>query len=186
MCTDMDVMHMAKETKTIIEVPEDVTVTFQDRTLSATGPKGKNERQFWYPGVKIEVIDSEVIVDTTATKKNQKAMVGTFASHISNMIKGVNEGFEYRMKVVYAHFPMQLKVEGKQLMISNFLGEKKSRSANILGETTVKNKADDVIVTGINKEDVGQTAANIEQATKIKGFDSRVFQDGIYIVEKIV
>jgi large subunit ribosomal protein L6 len=113
-------------------------------------------------------------------------MVGTFASHITNMMKGVTEGFEYRMKVVYSHFPMQLKVEGDKLMIGNFLGEKKARSAKILGDTKVKASGDEVIVTGYNKEDVGQTAANIEQTTRIKRFDPRVFQDGIYTVEKIV
>jgi large subunit ribosomal protein L6 len=81
---------------------------------------------------------------------------------------------------------MQVKVEGKNIVISNFLGEKKPRVANILGETTVKASGDEVVISGINKEDVGQTAANIEQLTKIKRFDPRVFQDGIYIVEKIV
>ncbi|WP_094228840.1 50S ribosomal protein L6 [Methanolobus psychrotolerans] len=177
---------MAKEIKTIISIPQGVTVTFEGHTFTASGPKGKNERDFWYPGVKIEVTGSEVIVDSTVTKKTQRAMVGTFASHISNMMKGVAEGFEYRMKVVYAHFPMQLKVDGKRLMISNFLGEKKPRSAKILGLSSVKATADEVIVTGINREDVGQTAANIEQATRIKRFDPRVFQDGIYTVEKIV
>lgn len=177
---------MAKEIKKIIPIPDDVTVTFVGQLLTASGPKGKNERTFWYPGINIEVVDSEVIIDSSITKKSQKAMIGTFASHVANMIKGVVDGFEYRMKVVYAHFPMQLKVEGKRLMISNFLGEKKARSANILGESKVKTIADEVIVTGLNKEDVGQTAANIEQATRIKRFDPRVFQDGIYIVEKIV
>ncbi len=177
---------MATEIKKVIEIPDGVTVTLQDKLLTVSGPKGKNERSFWYPGIKIEIVDSEVIVDSKVLKKTQKAMVGTFASHINNMIKGVTEGFEYRMKVVYSHFPMQLKVEGKQLMVNNFLGEKKARSANILGDTSVKATADEVIVTGINKEDVGQTAANIEQITRIKAFDPRVFQDGIYIVEKIM
>ncbi|WMW21216.1 50S ribosomal protein L6 [Methanolobus mangrovi] len=177
---------MAKEIKKIIPIPDGVTVTFVGQLLTTSGPKGKNERTFWYPGIKIEIVDSQVIVDSSVSKKSQKAMVGTFASHVRNMIKGVSEGFEYRMKVVYAHFPMQLKVDGKKLMISNFLGEKKPRSANILGMTAVKTSADEVIVTGIDKEDVGQTAANIEQATRIKRFDPRVFQDGIYTVEKIV
>ncbi|MDG6244391.1 MAG: 50S ribosomal protein L6 [Methanolobus sp.] len=177
---------MAKEIKKIIQIPEGVTVTFLGRLLTASGPKGKNERSFWYPGITIEIAGSEIIVDSAVTKKTQKAMVGTFASHIDNMIRGVTEGFEYRMKVVYAHFPMQLKVEGRRLVIGNFLGEKKARTANILGETAVKTTADEVVVTGLNKEDVGQTAANIEQATRIKRFDPRVFQDGIYIVEKIV
>ncbi|WP_406660849.1 50S ribosomal protein L6 [Methanolobus sp. ZRKC3] len=177
---------MAKEIKKTIPIPDGVTVTYEGKVLSTSGPKGKNERQFWYPGINLEVTDSEIVVDTGSLKKAQKAMVGTFTSHVDNMVKGVTDGFEYRMKVVYAHFPMQLKVESKRLTISNFLGEKKPRTANILGDTTVKTSADEVIVTGINKEDVGQTAANIEQATKIKRFDPRVFQDGIYVVEKIV
>ncbi|MBN2109697.1 MAG: 50S ribosomal protein L6 [Methanosarcinaceae archaeon] len=175
---------MAKEIKKEIPIPEGVTVTFTGKVISVSGPKGKNEREFWYPGINIEISDSVIIIDTSINKKAQKAMVGTFASHISNMLKGVTEGFEYRMKVVYSHFPMQVKVEGKKFTIGNFLGEKKARSAKILGETAVKTSADEVLVSGINKEDVGQTAANIEQATKIKGFDPRIFQDGIYIVEK--
>lgn len=175
---------MAKEIKKEIPIPEDVTVTFSGKILSVSGPKGKNERMFWYPGINIEIADSEIIIDTAFSKKTQKAMVGTFASHVRNMLHGVTEGFEYRMKVVYSHFPMQVKAEGNKLTIGNFLGEKKSRSAKILGDTTVKVSGDEVIITGVNKEDVGQTAANIEQATKIKRFDPRIFQDGIYIVEK--
>ena len=177
---------MAKEIKKTIPIPEGVTVTFQGQLLTVSGPKGKNERTFWYPAIIIEITDSEIIVDSTIMKKTQKAMVGTFASHIANMMKGVAEGFEYRMKVVYSHFPMQLKVEGNKFMIGNFLGEKKARYANILGDSKVKTSGDEVTVTGVNKEDVGQTAANIEQATRIKRFDPRVFQDGIYTVEKIV
>ncbi len=175
---------MAKEIRTEIPIPSGVTVTLKGNVMSVSGPKGSNERYFWYPGINIEVADSMVIVDTDVKKKTQRAMVGTFSSHITNLITGVTEGFEYRMKIVYAHFPMQVKVEGKKLTIGNFLGEKKARSAKVLGETKIKTSADEVIVTGINKEDVGQTAANIEQATKIKRFDPRTFQDGIYIVEK--
>ena len=88
------------------------------------------------------------------------------------------------MTILYAHFPMQVKVDGKTLVIGNFLGEKKPRIAKILGETKVKVSGNEVAVSGINKEDVGQTAANIEQKTKIKRFDPRIFQDGIYIVQK--
>lgn len=177
---------MAKEIKKIISIPEGVTVTFEKRVLSASGPKGTNTRFLWYPGVNIEVNGSEIIVDSASSRKKQKAMVGTYTSHITNMMKGVVDEFEYHMKVVYSHFPMQIKVNGKQFVINNFLGEKKPRVSNILGETSVKASGDEVIVSGINKEDVGQTAANIEQKTKIKRFDPRVFQDGIYIVDKRV
>ena len=148
------------------------------------GPLGTVERKLWYPGVKIDVREGEVVVDAVSSRKEQKAMVGTFTSHIKNMIKGVNEGFECKMSIVYSHFPMQVKVDGKSFIIGNFLGEKKPRVAKILGETKVKVSGNEVTITGINKEDVGQTAANIEQKTKIRRFDPRVFQDGIYIVQK--
>lgn len=177
---------MAKELKKTVPIPDGVNVTYEGNVFSASGEKGNNQRFIWFPGITIEVTDSEVTVDAASSRKKQKAMVGTLASHINNMMKGVVDGFEYRMKVVYSHFPMQIKVEGKKLVIGNFLGEKSHRVAKILGETKIKTSADEVIVTGINKEDVGQTAANIEQKTKIKRFDPRVFQDGIYIVEKIV
>jgi large subunit ribosomal protein L6 len=175
---------MAKEIKKTITIPEGVTVSYENRMFTASGEKGTNKKTMWYPGVAIEVGDSEVTIDSASERKRQKAMVGTFASHIRNLMHGAAEGYEYRMKVVYSHFPMQLKVEKDALMISNFLGEKKPRMAKFVGETRVKTSGDEVIITGPNKEDVGQTAANIEQVTKIKAFDPRVFQDGVYIVGK--
>ncbi|MHC1755304.1 MAG: 50S ribosomal protein L6 [Methanosarcina sp.] len=175
---------MVKEIARKIEIPEGVSVSLSEDVFTARGPKGTVERTFWYPGIKVEVREGEVVVDAESSRKEQKAMVGTFASHIKNLIIGVSEGFECKMSIVYAHFPMQVKVEGKTLFIGNFLGEKKPRIAKILGETKVKVSGNEVTVTGINKEDVGQTAANIEQKTKIKRFDPRIFQDGIYIVQK--
>ena len=175
---------MVKEIARTIEIPEGVSVSLSQDVFTAKGPKGTVERTFWYPGIKIEVREGEVVVDAESSRKEQKAMVGTFASHLKNLIIGVSEGFECKMNIVYAHFPMQVKVEGKTLVIGNFLGEKKPRIAKILGETKVKVSGNEIVVSGINKEDVGQTAENIEQKTKIKRFDPRIFQDGIYIVQK--
>lgn len=175
---------MVKEIARTIEIPEGVSVSFSQDVFTARGPKGTVERKLWYPGIKIDVREGEVVVDAVSPRKEQKAMVGTFTSHIRNLITGVNEGFECKMSIVYSHFPMQVKVDGKTFIIGNFLGEKKPRVAKILGETKVKVTGNEVTITGINKEDVGQTAANIEQKTKIKRFDPRIFQDGIYIVQK--
>ena len=175
---------MAKEISRSVEVPAGVTVTYDNRVVTVKGPKGENTKELYYPGIVITLNEGEVVVDSDIMRKNYKAMAGTYASHISNMIKGVTEGFEYKMNIVYSHFPMQTKVEGKTFVISNFLGEKKPRVAKIVGSTTVKVSGNSVVVSGICKEDVGQTTANIEQKTKIKRFDPRVFQDGIYVVEK--
>src|ERR1035437_7283113 len=148
---------MVKEIARIIKIPEGVSTSLSQDVFTARGPKGTVERKFWFPGIKIEVREREVLIDAGSVRIEQKAMVGTFASHIVNLVKGVSEGFECKMTIVYANFPMQVKVEGRR---------------------------NELLISGINKDDVGQTAANIEQKTKIRRFDPRVFQDGIYIVQK--
>ncbi|MCW7078887.1 MAG: 50S ribosomal protein L6 [Canidatus Methanoxibalbensis ujae] len=134
---------------------------------------------------------TEIVVSSDTQRRKKKAIVGTFAAHIRNMIIGVREGFYYKLRVFRSHFPIQVSVSKDSVIISNFLGERKSRIAKILEGVSVEirkgeggKEETEIIVRGINKESVGQTAANIERATRIKRRDPRVFQDGIYIVEK--
>jgi len=100
------------------------------------------------------------------------------------MIKGVNEGFVYKMKTVFSHFPIKTLVEGDNFIIQNFLGERSSRKARILEGVNVEVDGENVTVQGIDKEKVGQTVANIERATRIKKRDVRIFQDGVYRISK--
>jgi len=88
------------------------------------------------------------------------------------------------MEVYYAHFPMQVTVEGDEVVIENFLGERAQRRTPIRGDTDVQIDGETVTLSGSDKEAVGQTAADIEQLTKVTDKDTRVFQDGVYIVEK--
>jgi large subunit ribosomal protein L6 len=167
-----------------IEIPEGVEVTVEGNTVKVKGPKGELERELKYPGVQIFTEDGKVVVYKEFPRRKDVAIVRTFKAHINNMIKGVTEGFKYRLKVVYSHFQMSVKVQGDEVIIENFLGEKNSRRARILPGVTVKVKGSEIEVESIDKEKAGQTAANIEQATRITKWDRRVFQDGIYIVEK--
>ncbi|MCQ8904698.1 MAG: 50S ribosomal protein L6 [Methanothermobacter sp.] len=166
-----------------IPIPDGVDVTI-DGGVTVRGPKGELSRKFNHSEISMAVEDDKVVLEVKFPKKKDKAMIGTVRAHISNMITGVTEGFRYRMKIVYAHFPMSVKVAGDKVVIENFLGERHPRTARIVGDTKVQVKGDEVEITGINKEHVGQTMANIEQATRIKGRDPRVFQDGIYLVSK--
>jgi large subunit ribosomal protein L6 len=166
-----------------IPIPEGVDVTINDEIV-VTGPQGELKRKFKSRNIKITKDDDKIILEAPFPKKRDKAMLGTIKSHITNMITGLTDGFSYKMKIVYAHFPMTVKVADSKVTIDNFLGERHPRTAKILGSTKVQVKGDEVTVEGINKEEVGQTMANIEQATKIKGRDPRVFQDGIYLVSK--
>ena len=173
-----------------IQIPEGVDVVIEGRKVKVIGPRGEIERELWHPGLQIGIDKSmnEVVIRTENTRKKLKAIAGTFASHINNMVIGVKEGFFYRLKVVHAHFPMQVAVtkDGKGVSISNFLGERRPRIAKLMDgvKVEIRDKGSEILLTGVDKEAVGQSAANIEQTTRIKGYDPRVFQDGIYLVEK--
>ncbi|TLZ50599.1 MAG: 50S ribosomal protein L6 [Methanobacteriota archaeon] len=167
-----------------VKVPDGVHVTVKDAVVQVRGAKATLERRMWHPRVRVAVEGDEVRLRCELPKRQEKAIVGTWASHLRNMVAGVTKGWRYRMKIVYSHFPMKASVKGKDFVIENFLGERHPRTAPILGDTKVTVEGDQVVLEGPDLEAVSQTAANIERATKIKGFDPRVFQDGIYIVAK--
>ncbi len=178
---------MVREVRIVedVEIPEGVSVEVKDKTVKVSGPKGEIKRDFSHAKkVRIWIEGNKVYVESFFTRRKEKAIVYSVAAHIKNMIKGVTKGYRYWLKIIYSHFPITVKVEGDKVLIINFLGEKSPRVAKIVGSAKVKVQKNDVIVEGINIEEVGQTAANIEQATKITGFDRRVFVDGIYIYKK--
>jgi len=177
-------MPINVKTEKKIEIPEGVKVSMKDTLLQIEGPKGKLARKFSHPRVRIEVGKKDVAVISDLPKKKEFALTGTWAAHVNNMVNGVVNGFEYKMKIVYSHFPIKTSVKENKLVIENFLGERHPREAPILPDVDVNVSGDTVTITGIDVEHVGQTAANIEMATKIKNYDPRIFQDGIYIVEK--
>ena len=169
-----------------VEIPDGVEVEVRGKVVTVKGPLGTLTRDFSHAPVGIRLEDRKVIVEAYWPKRRERAMIGTVASHIRNMITGVTKGFTYKMKIVFTHFPIQVSVEGDKVVIRNFLGERAPRVAKIMPGVKVEVTKEDVIVKGIDIEAVGQTAANIEQATKIKEKDLRVFLDGIYIYEKQV
>ena len=171
-----------------IELPEGVSANIDgdDVTLSKNG--SSISRTFRNSRISIISVDGKIQVFCDLPRRKHKALAGTWAAHLKNMVRGINSGFEYRLKAVYSHFPMTLKVDGNIMTITNLFGEKVPRSANLPWtpsevQVRVENKVD-VIVTCADREKVGQTAANIERACKIRKRDRRVFQDGIYIVSK--
>jgi large subunit ribosomal protein L6 len=166
-----------------IEVPEGVEVKLSGKAVEVSGPKGRLTKNFDIIGIDLKHDGKSIVVEAALPRRKQRAAVGAVKSHLLNMIKGVTEGFTYRLRIVYAHFPITVKVEGKRVLIYNFLGERSPRIAEIVGDTKVQVKEDEIIVEGINKEEVGQTAFNLEQATFVKRRDPRTFQDGIYRVK---
>jgi len=178
-------MAKTADIKEGIKIPDGVQITVEEKTVSVKGQKGSMSKLLSHPKIDLAVNGNMVQISCSQSPhRKEKALIGTYKAHIRNMIKGVTEGYECKMKTVFSHFPIKTSAEGNHLVIQNFLGERFARRAEILENVKVEVKGDIIILTGIDKEKVGQTAANIEKATKVKNRDIRVFQDGIYITKR--
>ena len=167
-----------------VVIPEGVTVTKTKDMLSFVGPLGKTYKSFRSIPVDIEIIENKIALKAQGERKRDYAILHTARSIIRNICEGLIEGYTIKMKVVFAHFPITVKVEGKKILIENFQGERAPRETKIVGNTKVVPKGEDVILTGEVWTDITQTAANVELKTKVKNKDHRVFLDGIYVFEK--
>ena len=176
-------MRLPEISKTI-QVPDNVDVNMDGKKISFKGEKGSLTRDFSFAPIGIEGEGKSIRIWAKWPRKKEAALVGTIHSHIQNMITGVTKGYPYKLKIVFSHFPISVKVQGKTILIENFTGERKERRVKTLGDVKIKIEPDDIIVEGANLEDVSQTAANIEQATRVRRKDPRVFLDGIYVYEK--
>lgn len=171
--------------ETSVEIPSGVTVTKKRHMLGFAGPLGKTFMSFRRIPVGIDISGDRILLKAASPRKRDYAILHTARSIIRNICEGLVSGYTVKMKIVFAHFPVTVKVVDNQIRIENFQGERAARTARIVGATTkVTPKGDDVLVTGAVWTDVTQTAANIELATKIKDKDHRVFLDGIYVYEK--
>ena len=167
-----------------IIIPEGVKITQNKHMLEFTGPLGKTFKSFRSIPVNIEINENKIILKTIEFKKRDYSILHTARSIIKNICEGLIEGYTIKMKVVFSHFPVTVKVDGKKILIENFQGERAARVTKIVGNTKVIPKGDDVILTGEVWTDITQTAANIELKSKVKNKDHRVFLDGIYVYQK--
>jgi large subunit ribosomal protein L6 len=176
-------MRLPEISKTI-QVPDNVDVKMEGKKISFKGEKGSLTRDFSFAPIAIEGEGKTIRIWAKWPRKKEAALVGTIYSHINNMITGVTKGYQYKLKIVFSHFPISVKVQGKEVLIENFTGERRERRVKTLGDVKIKIEPDDIIVEGANLEDVSQTAANIEQATRVRNKDPRVFLDGLYVYER--
>ncbi|MDE1866475.1 MAG: 50S ribosomal protein L6 [Thaumarchaeota archaeon] len=167
-----------------ITVPDKVKVSEHHRILSVEGPLGKTRKNFKKIPVELKIDGKTIIVKSVGTRKRDYAIFKTAESLINTLIKGVQTGYTFKMKIVYAHFPITVKAKDGSIHVENFQGERAPRVSKIFGATKVVAKGDDVVITGPVLTDVSQTAASLQQNTKVKNKDSRVFLDGIYLFEK--
>ena len=163
---------------------QDVEIKIEGSIITLKGEKGEISRDFKNPRITIESKDKKVIFKAAIATKREKTMLGTFKAHLKNLAKGVKQGHLYKLKICSGHFPMNVSLNKGIFSIKNFLGEKTPRNVKIREGVKVKIDGDFIEIESINKELAGQTAANIEQLTRITNKDNNKFQDGIYIIMK--
>ncbi len=173
-----------QEFKDHVDIPQGVTVTVNKHMVSFVGPLGKTFKSFRSIPINVKVDEGKVLLTAIGSKKRDYAILHTARSIVRNICEGLVTGYTIKMKVVFSHFPITVKVDGKKILIENFQGERAPRITHIVGNTKVTPKGDDVVLTGDVWTDITQTAANIELRSKVKNKDHRVFLDGIYVFEK--
>jgi large subunit ribosomal protein L6 len=174
-----------QEIKAEVEAPASVTIKKENNIIEVKGTLGTIRKDFTKLPATLTVEGNKIIIKPHGMRKRDLAVTNTARSIISTMIKGVERGYTYKLKIIFAHFPISVKVRGKEVHVENFFGERSARISRIIGGATkVSIVGEDVVIQGPSLEDVSQTAANIELSTKTKGKDQRVFLDGLYIYSK--
>jgi len=169
-----------------LKIPEGVHVILEGTFVTVKGLKGSICKKFSYPTLVLNIEGDSILIKSILKKSNRsdKMYINTFQAHLHNMFYGVQHGYKATLKVCSGHFPITVGIEGNIVFVKNFLGEKLPRKSTIMDNVNVKVEGDQIIVEGIDIEKVGQTAARIEQSTRITNRDRRVYQDGCYIVKK--
>lgn len=176
-----------------VAIPENVTVEVRTKEVKVKGPRGTLLRSFKH----IRNLDMHLVgtkhkkvhLEMWFAARKTISSVRTVAAHIKNMITGVTKGYEYKMRFVYAHFPINcfISEDKKEIHINNFLGEKLQRIIKMLPGVQVDRSPkvkDEIVLTGNDIEKVSQSAAMIHHATKVPGGkDIRKFLDGVYVSE---
>jgi large subunit ribosomal protein L9e len=180
------------QTDQVLDIPEGVTVAIKARNITVTGPRGTLTKDLKHIDVTFAKINNRAIKITVHNgDRKHVAALRTVKSLIANLITGVTKGYKYKLRYVYAHFPINVNViekDGdKYIEIRNFLGEKRVRHVKVFDGVTVEqstNQKDELVVSGNSLEAVSQNAADVQQICRVRNKDIRKFLDGIYVSER--
>jgi len=174
-----------------MDIQEGVKVEVRAKQIKVTGPRGTLTRNFKHLNLDFQLMEGgrKLKVDAWFGSRKTMAAIRTAISHVSNLITGVTKGYRYKMRFVYAHFPINASIGGDKtnIEIRNFLGEKKVRKVDLLDGVTITRSEkvkDEVILEGNDIELVSRSAALINQKCHVKKKDIRKFLDGIYVSER--
>lgn len=170
-----------------------VEASVDSRVIKIKGDLGELVRSFRHVDLDMHMEENEdgkqeIVVESWLGLRKKNASVRTVCSHIKNMINGVTKGYRYKMRFVYAHFPVNVSITNNNTVIEirNFLGEKRVRAVTMKPNVKVDftSEKDEIAVEGIDIENVSQSAALIHLNTRVRNKDIRKFLDGIYVSEK--
>lgn len=177
-------IKMKKNIKRKVKVPEGVSVHLDNGLVTISSGGKKVSKKMEIHGIELIKEGNEIVISAKNGTKRESKIIGTIWAHLNNMINGLEKDYVYKLEICNVHFPMNVKIEGNKVLIKSFLGEVIPRVSNILPGVKVEIKGTEIIVSSLDVEAAGQTAANLEKATKVTNRDRRVFQDGIFIKEK--
>ena len=146
---------MSRVAKNPINVPSGVEVKLDDAVVSVTGPKGQLALEL-HPSVGVKQSDN--VLQVSAANDAAQAMAGTFRSLIDNMIIGVSDGFEKKLEIIGVGY--RANAQGSKLNLS--LGFSHPVVYNLPDGVSVETPVQtQIVVTGADKQQVGQAAAEI-------------------------
>ena len=167
-----------------IKIDEKINLQLNGSMLTLKGPKGEVKRDFPDKRVDISYKEGAITLKAPKLSKTNKKIVKSYAAHIKNMANGVLDGYKYTLKICSGHFPMNVSMSSGNFIVKNFLGEKVPRTLKLKHGAQVKVEGDVVVVESPDKEIAGQVSADIELLTRRTKYDTRIFQDGIWITSK--
>lgn len=175
---------MKQNLKEELKIPEGISIKIENSIFHVKKAETELQRKLHNPKVNSRVIGEVIVFESKNATQREKKLINAYVAHLKNMFKGLDQPHIYKLKICSGHFPMSVAVKGSVFEIKNFVGETVPRTIQIPDGVTVKVEGQFITVEGADKEITSQTAASIEKLTRRSGFDKRIFQDGVFIIEK--
>jgi large subunit ribosomal protein L6 len=160
---------MSRVGKIPVKIPAGVKVSFKEDTMFVEGPKGKLSQKY-HPVISFEEKSGEIIVTRANDEKQSKAFHGLYRNLLSNMVTGVSTGFSKALIVTGVGYKMEIK--GKILVMS--LGYSSDMYVYIPdGITAVVEPGNKLVISGIDKQQVGEFAAEVRKLRKLEPYKGK-------------
>ncbi|MEI8067457.1 MAG: 50S ribosomal protein L6 [Candidatus Shapirobacteria bacterium] len=169
---------MSRIGKQPITIPAGVTINIDGTKVTVTGPKGTLDLNF-SPRIKVEVIENEVIVTRLGEDKKTKANHGTTRAHINNMVQGVQTHWKKELEIKGTGYKASLNGNKLRLNVGYIHPVDVEAPVGIQFELPEDTK---IIITGANKEVVGQVASNIRKIRKPEPYKGK----GIRYADEVI